>query len=682
MQCFIIQQEIDNFKKEKSLLETLKKIKVFFNTSYFQITILLFFILFVFWNGLWGGAPRADHLIYLHRVSEYTNFWDIVINSPAWNRTHSAGDFILYRPILFLQLGLFYYFFKYNFFYWQLASLTLHIFVVFGLYFLLRQGALKKTIYPLLIAAFFGCSYLSSELVLWNHISGYITFSLFTIYAIFYITKFLQTDKTRYGYIALILGILCEFTYELGVVFNGLLAIVLGYKYFFISLRNRKKAYLILSLLFISAMLFYPIISLTDLKLREYPLSSSGGGSNSFIYALSLSLWFALKQIVFWIGGWFLPTGYEVDAAGRASFGGFKFFGEKFLYNYALLIFLFCMVIGKIKINLVSSIRINKIRWYLVLIVGLFLYAYSIVIAYGRALPRGLGYVFNSNIYYAYMACLTVAVGFAVYFLVKPINDNQRFYNRMRVFNDNVLFIFIILGLIFFNACLTYNLASDYRYKYSPPILQTIGAVENYIKLDNSKSSYFDVDSSCLGNYELPWFNDKHFRRGSNWTGTATIADVLFPEKSFKLNKNNISDKKYDVVKVNCTKVSASSTLNNFGPSGLIVANNPGWHAVAPTVYPQILDVDLGYKQKIKHISFLPQEGLVERAPHSIMIEIRNSSDDWREVFQGELDCSKNSKQWRTVSLSSKIDAQLMRIHILSNCGDSNLLTLRGLRIE
>lgn len=666
------------------MFETLKKIKVFLNNSYFQITLLLLFILFVFWNGLWGGAPRADHLIYLHHVSQYTNLWDIVINSVAWNRTHSMGDFILYRPILFLQLGLFYYFFKYNFFYWQLASLTLHIFVVIGLYFLLRQGELKKTVYPLLIAAFFGCSYLSSELVLWNHISGYITFSLLTIYAILYITKFLQTDKKIYGYISLILGILCEFTYELGVVFNGLLAIVLGYKYFFISLSNRKKAYLILSLLFISAMLFYPIISLTDLKLRGYPLSSSGGGSNSFIYALSLSLWFALKQIVFWIGGWFLPMGYEVHAGSRATFSGLKFFGEKFLYNYTLLILLVSIVVSKIKMNLFSLIRINKIRWYVVLVVVLFLYAYSVVIAYGRALPRGLGYVFNINIYYAYMACLTVAVGFAVYFLVKlPLNDNQRLYNRMRVFNDNVLFIVIILGLIFFNARLTYNLASDYRYKYSPSILQTINTVESYIRLNKDQFSYFEVDNSCLGNHELPWFNDGHFRKNSNWAGTtATIANVLFPEKSFILNKNDLVEGKYSVNKVNCTKVSASSTLNNFGPSGLLAANNPGWHAATPIAYPQILDVDLGYEQKIKHIAFLPQEGLVERAPHSIMIEIRHSKGDWTEVFQGELDCSQKSEKWRTVRLSSNKDIQFMRIHILSNCGSPELLTLRGLKIE
>lgn len=98
-------------------------------------------------------------------------------------------------------------------------------------------------------------------------------------------------------------------------------------------------------------------------------------------------------------------------------------------------------------------------------------------------------------------------------------------------------------------------MASEYRYNYSPNKFVIINAVQHFIQ-HSGRNTYFVIDSSCSGNSVLSWFNG-HFQKGSGWTGIARFADVLFPEKSFDLNKTKLTKlpaNSYSVVKINCTK--------------------------------------------------------------------------------------------------------------------------------
>ena len=660
------------------------KLRAIFDNSLFQILLLSIFTIGIFWNGLWGGAPRADQLPYLHQISQFQNLWDVLKNSPAFHRTQSVGDYILYRPVLFLQLGLFYHFFKYDFFYWQLASLILHIMVVIGVYILFRQGRLKNTFFPLALSAFFGASFLSSELVLWNHISGYITFALFSVFGILFIVKFLKSNKMFFGICALILGILAEFTYELGTILNGIIALVLIYNHLYSTHLNSdysRNNSLILAITFVFAVVLYPLVSMTDVFIRGVHVAPAGINL-PLLSDVFLASWYALKQIGFWIGGWFFPAAYVVTAGGRAYFSGFDTSGTLFLMNFSIVICIIFLAITLIKKESIRRINISKERVFIVLCVFIFLFTYSFVIAYGRSLQRGLDYVIQLNIYYAYIACLSVAIGVALYTCVGSLS-NTTSNDTHRLINSNVLGLILLSSLTVFCADSTYKLASAYRYSYSPPILDLLKSVEHFNKTRNSIKEYFVVDKSCTGNHELTWFKEVgYYRKNSGFSGDATIADVLYPEISWELNKTQLSDQNVNLSTINCTKVQTSSTLENYGPSGLTFAANPGWHAQTPVTFPQILNVDFGYTRKVKDINFLPQQGLSIRAPKHIEIEVSDNSRIWKSIYKGELNCEDNSEDWRSVALDKSVSARYMKVNVLSNCGDTNLLTLRGLRFE
>ena len=109
---------------------------------------------------------------------------------------------------------------------------------------------------------------------------------------------------------------------------------------------------------------------------------------------------------------------------------------------------------------------------------------------------------------------------------------------------------------------------------------------------------------------------------------------------------------------------------------------NPGWHASSPVVYPQNLTVDFNLPRMVKKVSFLPQNGLPNRAPKSIRIDVSIDGMRWNNIASEDLNCPGESGQWNSVKATTHVMARYLKINILSNCGDPSLLTLRGLRVE
>ena len=88
--------------------------KTIYKNIWLQRLIILSIITFVYWDGLWAGVPRSDQISYLHQIGGFQGYWDIILNTLSWNRVQAAGDGILFRPLLYIQLGTFYYFFYYE----------------------------------------------------------------------------------------------------------------------------------------------------------------------------------------------------------------------------------------------------------------------------------------------------------------------------------------------------------------------------------------------------------------------------------------------------------------------------------------------------------------------------------------------------------------------------------------
>ena len=127
-------------------------------------------------------------------------------------------------------------------------------------------------------------------------------------------------------------------------------------------------------------------------------------------------------------------------------------------------------------------------------------------------------------------------------------------------------------------------------------------------------------------------------------------------------------------------RITASSHLESLDAQGLMLLEQPGWHAASPVDYPQSITVDLQHPRDIQRLGFLPQDGLPTRAPKSLRIEVSDDGKAWRPYWSGDLDCSDKS-EWHYVA-GPPISAQYLRINIDANCGNPRFLTLRGLDVQ
>lgn len=524
------------------------------NNIWLQRIVILVVITFVYWDGLWGGVPRSDQIAYLHQVGGFQNYWDIILNTLSWNRTQAAGDSILFRPLLYIQLGTFYYIFNYNFIYWQIASLILHIIVVLGIHALFRFGSLRSTLYPLFLSILFGVSFLGSELVLWNHISGYILFSVFLVYSVFFLVLFFDSKQEKYAWLSLFLACLSQFTYELGIIFNFFILFLFVYKhYFYDSSSNYNNIKWLM--LFSSSILLYPLLNYMDLMINGYQDVFSNQYEFSIISIL-LAINYSLYQIIYWFGGVLFPAFYDVQYNyGRAVFHGLDYQSILSFVNIAALFFILLNFIG---IRRSTKGCFKGTDTYKIVCFGFFfLFSYSSIIAFGRSLPRGLFYTISINIYYSYIACLILIVVVAFIFIKrkskiieKGIKTNNKFINF------NLVMYFCLSLLCVLNAYEVTRLSKVYRFDYSLPRQELINILSEWMVMrGKEKTVYYSIGNGCQekGNDYLPWFDDKQIRKGQEWSTDVTLIDALFPEKSSRLNNKKLQNKNVIIDEIRCS---------------------------------------------------------------------------------------------------------------------------------
>ena len=541
-----------------------------FHNIWIQKLLLVAFIVAIFWHGLWAGVPRADQVMYLHQIHRFTDLGDILLNSLSFNRTLavSPADSILYRPLLFLQLGSFYYLFGYNFFFWQLASLVLHILVVLGLHTLLMQGSLKNTGYPLLLSMSFGSSFLGSECVLWSHISGYLTFSLMSVCSILFLIKYFSTKKEGYAWVSLFSGFVSEFLFELGIVLNLLIAAVFLYNW--LSIKSERD--LKWTLFFLAGALVYPILSIFDLwslgiiftsKINqidykhEVLLAIKTFQFISF-HKLLLGIWYAVIQILFWLIGWVLPNFYNLQVGNRLAFRDFNLSELSLGLNFIIVSIYIIAIYYLFKTKNIISAKFNQKTLLTILCLFLFIFADSFVIAYGRSVPRGLMYEFKNDLYHSYLIYLAIMIGIALFTLNYGnadnfLSKNQSNYNLTQngKIYFNKIFIFILLIIIISNACCTFKNAAIYRYKYSATDQMVINTVKKWLK-ENGKvqNAYFRVDQNCL---KIDAYGIKiKCLEGKEWSRPISKADILWPEKSFWTNVCDIKNNQKNIYDIKC----------------------------------------------------------------------------------------------------------------------------------
>ena len=128
-------------------------------------------------------------------------------------------------------------------------------------------------------------------------------------------------------------------------------------------------------------------------------------------------------------------------------------------------------------------------------------------------------------------------------------------------------------------------------------------------------------------------------------------------------------------------KLTASSQHDKFGPEGLVTATQPGWHSAYPPKYPESLTVDFLSPREIKSLGLLPQDGQAARAPKALRIEISSDGNSWKPVAESDNACPRKTPDgWSNIVFPKPAIGRYVKLTILSNCGDKELLTLRGLR--
>lgn len=156
-------------------------------------------------------------------------------------------------------------------------------------------------------------------------------------------------------------------------------------------------------------------------------------------------------------------------------------------------------------------------------------------------------------------------------------------------------------------------------------------------------------------------------------------------EIPFVINNSALTSKQINPVieHVVLPSIEASSQLKNYGPQGLLLQMQPGWHTEQNPKYPQTLNIDLHEARLLGTIGLLPQDGNSARAPKSIRIKVSNDGKSWVTAVKSDDVCVANSPNgWHNVKLAKQVKVRFLEIKILANCGDPDFLTLRGLRIE
>jgi len=114
----------------------------------------------------------ADQVSYLAELKGDTSLAaGLRLADYGVSRRYWKGDETLFRPLLFVWMAVANSLFGYNYLLWNIANFLIHLAVVFWLYKLLSQ--LQEGIFAGLFAILFSVMTAGCELVMWNHLGGY-----------------------------------------------------------------------------------------------------------------------------------------------------------------------------------------------------------------------------------------------------------------------------------------------------------------------------------------------------------------------------------------------------------------------------------------------------------------------------------------------------------------------------
>lgn len=471
------------------------------------ITIITFI---TFFPSLFHIA-RSDQLFFWfpHQVENMDNLFKLTFGSYAFTRTANNYDYLLFRPVLYFILGLETYFFKYNFFLWQLTSLLLHISVSLTLYKTLLLES-KNILVPFLLSLLFAVLYVSMEMVIFHHIVGYLFFSLLFIATIYHLKKYILTkNKSSLFYISLF-SLIGAFTYETSNIITLLLALFMLVHNFISKRENNINAPTIFPNWIIITLFIIPFIyltaSFTNLMINHrdklYLL-------NQIIEKPILtSILNSFKAIFIWIVPAWLPNSLKMISFHRLVFIGLNNPQNIYLLiNFIILLALIAIIYFKLpSINYKYYLSKTNILFTTFLFLTLFIFTFIII--HGRVNSTGPMHWIAWNTYYAYIPNIIFILILFQFLPLLQVRDHSFKYETK--FNKlNIISTLCIFFLIFSNSYHTFAMNRE-MLEFQQPRKELLTKAEKLVKEHRQDHNFsFEANGTCEENIGFP--PEKHF---------------------------------------------------------------------------------------------------------------------------------------------------------------------------
>lgn len=165
-------------------------------------------------------VARADQIMYFAEVAHRSSLWDLTVGSMDLNRhrVFNPGDELLFRPVVYIFLGIEKFIFGYRFMWWQGVGIILHLIVVWQLLKILLK--IHRGVVSVAVAAYFSLFFVNLEMVTWQHIHGYMIFVALSLVALSRFIDVLQSKVPQPKDCAMMffLLLIASLTHEMGNV--------------------------------------------------------------------------------------------------------------------------------------------------------------------------------------------------------------------------------------------------------------------------------------------------------------------------------------------------------------------------------------------------------------------------------------------------------------------------------
>ncbi len=471
--------------------------------------------------------PRSDQLCYFYFQASHDNWFDLIFGSYAYNRTvpYTIQDTFVFRPLLFIFMGIEKWLFNYNFMFYQITGLILHLFVLWHLLKLLLL--IQRSFFAVLLTAFFSSLLILMEMIIWQHTNGYMLFVICLLMALSqYYPMLTQRQMIKKNLWICFMNLLIGcFILELGWIYSLLLGGLL-----FLSLLNANRpskdklktsyAPLILCLPAVIYLVFYFI----DFYSRG--LTFKGGESIFQNFTIGNMISQGLLTILWWFLSGIFPTGLDVYLTQRTAIVP-KFFLVKnifafvfspeglFLLPGTVIFGIYCLLLGK---SLTWEFLLKRVTFLILIILFSFCYIFTIIL--GRSNLYGFLSLLINHSHHTYLFWIFSVL--LIYLLIdfKKIGDLKNSFLLRRL--SMILLILLTLMNGFWVFKVNFNWAQGLQLRRS-----IVADINHLIKNHGKETDFsFYLEPSLETNPVMPWVkfaNDPPDRK-------YTYFELLYPQ--------------------------------------------------------------------------------------------------------------------------------------------------------